>query len=78
MADLTISMIHSTSFSALLEEALDLDSGVVEVEPIIMETQEGYFINKASRLRPTTTQSFQTVKSSRTSFFSILIGVSLV
>ena len=78
MADLTISMIHSTSFSALLEEALDLDSGVVEVEPIIMETQEGYFINKASRLRPTTTQSFQTVKSSRTSFFSILIGVSHV
>ena len=78
MADLTISMIHSTSFSALLEEALDLDSVVVELEPIIMETQEGYFINKASRLRPTTTQSFQTVKSSRTSFFSILIGVSHV
>ena len=78
MADLTISMIHSTSFSVLLEEALDLDSVVVELEPIIMETQEGYFINKASRLRPTTTQSFQTVKSSRISFFSILIGVSHV
>ena len=78
MADLTISMIHSTSFSVLLEEALDLDSGVVEVEPIIMETQEGYFINKASRLRPITTQSFRAVKSSPTSFFSILIGVSPV
>ena len=78
MAVLTISMIHSTSFSVPLEEALDLDFGVVGVAQIIMETQEGYFINKASPLRHTTTQSFRTVKSSPTSFFSILIGVSPV